>query len=282
MGQSFTIDAHSAFAFLAGAGYSIRVGLGVGLTPLRHPYDAALQARSLSSIGLERVSIAYGPGEAGFSRALLGTAYARPVSLTEEYVNIVKRLLTDGRVEFLGKHFTMSGELAPAPTAEIGAGVLRPAMAGAVARVGDIAVTWLVPAKYIADVLVPRMARERRAGQKLPRIVAIVPVALSRPGRSPLVIARAAMERHLRSRQYVEMLNGAGFNLVPDDPVSSVRQCLAQGLIAYGEPRDVLDSLAMYKSAGVDEIVLSAAGVASAVSIEDANKDLEAILRANQ
>ncbi|TFC94436.1 MULTISPECIES: LLM class flavin-dependent oxidoreductase [Cryobacterium] len=284
MGQSFGIDAHASFAYLAGAGYSIRVGMGVALTPLRHPYDAALQVRSLLSLGLSHVTVAFGPGAPEFSRAILGQPLARPVAHTEQYMSVVKQLLQTGGVQAPSELFNIQGsmQIVPAPEIEVGGGVLRPAMAAAVGRSGDVAVTWLAPPSYIADRLIPAMIENRPGGRTRPRVVAIVPVAVARPGRTARVLARAAVERHLSGSHYVSMLKQAGLEMHEKDAMRNIAEVLEHDVFVYGTPAKIISALARYEDAGVDEIVLSTVGVGNAIGLEDAVQDLRLILAANQ
>ncbi|WP_278259913.1 LLM class flavin-dependent oxidoreductase [Nocardioides convexus] len=61
-GQSVVIEPHQAFAHAAGAGLRIPLGLAVTLMPLRHPFEAAVQAASLARTTGQPLVAGYGPG----------------------------------------------------------------------------------------------------------------------------------------------------------------------------------------------------------------------------
>ena len=266
MGQSLMIESHPAFAYLAGRGCQIPVGIAVGLMPLRHPYDAAVQARSVAALMEHPVSIGYGSADPSFVTALTGAPYAQPAAAVEEYVSLVRALLRGGRVRHDGPLFHVDDALVAMqhPPVEIGAGVLRPAMARAAGRAADAAMTWLTPPAYLRDVVVPALAAgaAQAARERPPRVVAMVPVGFAAPGRSPLLLAQHTVMNHLRTVHYTDMLRRAGFDLDRSDPDSGVREVVEEGLFIHGKPGDVAREIRRYHEVGVDEVILNVTGVA--------------------
>src|SRR5882757_9565414 len=80
-GQSLVVEPHQAFAYAAGAGVRVPTGFGVTLAPLRHPLEAALQARSLALTTGESVVAGYGAGAVSFQRALMDDRYDSPIGV---------------------------------------------------------------------------------------------------------------------------------------------------------------------------------------------------------
>jgi len=276
LGQSLDIESHAALAYLAGHGVSIPVGIATALAPLRHPFDAAVQARSLAALSGAPVSIAYGASSPAFVESLYGQPWEGPARHVEEYISIVRDLVVDGRSDYHGRFYSAVSELAQRtlPTIEIGAGVLRPAMARAVGRVGDLAVTWLAPASFLSSQLVPQLAMSGR----LPRVVAMLPVAIRRPGVDPAAIAREAFLPHLATAHYTDMLRTAGVKVDPTDPEEGVRTLVREGIFAYGTPAQIRRKIDELFSAGADEVALHSGGVAGAFGWDAARSDLAAIL----
>ena len=62
-----TVDPHQTFAYLAGAGLRVPMGTSVTLLPLRHPFEAALQALLDGVTAAQLVLAAH---EAGIEAAL--------------------------------------------------------------------------------------------------------------------------------------------------------------------------------------------------------------------
>lgn len=280
VGQSLQIESNPALAYLAGAGFSIKVGVGVGLAPLRHPFDAAVQIRSLAKLSGEPVSLAIGASTPELVAALHGTAYEKPAMYVEEYMKVVRLLLEGGDANFNGKYIRNGVSLPPlsTPSVEVGAGVLRPAMARATGRSGQLAVTWLAPASYLKEVLIPNIAASVPAGAEMPRIVAMVPFALARAGVEPgRLVANAALP-HLLSEHYTDMLRQAGANVDHAEPLEGIRELLRLGIFSYGDVDAVRETIDSYFEAGADEVVLHTGGTVAASGDEQALRDLEEIL----
>jgi alkanesulfonate monooxygenase SsuD/methylene tetrahydromethanopterin reductase-like flavin-dependent oxidoreductase (luciferase family) len=283
LGQSLAVESHHALAALAGAGYRIPVGLSVALMALRHPFDAAAQARSLATLTGHAPVIGYGAAEPAFVAGLYGAPYARPASAVEEYVGVIRALLSGGPVDHRGPLFRVDRLALPGmedvPRAEIGAGVLRPGMARAAGRAADAAISWMTPPGYVRDVLIPALqAGADTAGRPRPRVVTIVHAAVARPGRSPLVLAQRGARNHLRIHHYADMLRRAGLDVDTSDPVSAARELVEEGVFLYGKPGDLAAQIRHCFAAGIDEVVLNPVAVCQVHGFEAAVADLRDIL----
>jgi alkanesulfonate monooxygenase SsuD/methylene tetrahydromethanopterin reductase-like flavin-dependent oxidoreductase (luciferase family) len=285
MGQSLRIESHPALAYLAGAGCRIPVGISVALAALRHPYDAALQARSLAALMERPVAIGYGAADPAFVVGLTGSPYTRPAAAIEEYMTAVRALLRGGRVRHQGELYDIDYVFPPMDHApvEIGAGVLRPAMARATGRAGDVAMTWLTPPHYLRDTVIPALAAgAAQAGRERPtRVVAMVPVGFDGPGRNPMLLAQNTVMNHMRKVHYTDMLRRAGLDVDRSDPIAGARELVEEGVFVYGKPGDVAGEIRRYHDAGADEVVLNVTGVGNLhgdAAVLDGLRDLTAEL----
>lgn len=170
-GQPLQLDACQGFAYAAGKGLRVPVGLAVALAPTRHPFEAALQARGLALTTGQPPVMAFGPGSTDFQRGLLGTPYTRPLAAMREYLCLVRELLEGGPVSHHGEHYTMQGRQGATshPPVHLGLGVLRGPMASLAGEVADVAVTWLTPPSYLAQELIPRMRESAEHAGRRPR-----------------------------------------------------------------------------------------------------------------
>lgn len=282
-GQSLTIEPHQAFSYLAGGGTRIPLGLGVTLMPLRHPFEAAVQAASLARISGQELTVGYGPGGRAFQSSLLPEPYASPLTASREYVGIVKGLLGGGRVEVQGEYFSCHGRLAtgPTPRIEVALGVLRPKMATLAGEIADAAVTWLTPATYLADTVLPAIQAGAATRNIKPRLVSMVPVALSRPGRVPAEVALASNEAHLRAPHYLDMLAKAGVTVSRENsPLEAAEAAVEAGAFLSGNLDQLLTAFKEYEAAGVDELVLNLTGVYLKFGPAKALAELKLLLKA--
>ncbi|MDX3854075.1 LLM class flavin-dependent oxidoreductase [Streptomyces sp. AK02-01A] len=288
-GQSLATESHQGFAHAAGSGFRVPAGLGVTLMPLRHPTEAALQARSLSLMTGESVLAGYGPGAPSVQQALLGAPYRSPLTAAREYLTAVRAALTGHQDILDGEYVHQEAVLRvmPGPPVELGLGVLRPGMARVAGEVADAAITWLTPARYLRDHIVPAVRESaEKAGRPAPRVVAMVPVALAAADRDPVQLALASNRNHLRAQHYRDMLRRGGV-VLPEATGSPAADEAAQGaaLVAgdaflYGEPDELLAKFDAYREAGADEIVLNVTGVAALFGPQAATKELRTLLTA--
>jgi alkanesulfonate monooxygenase SsuD/methylene tetrahydromethanopterin reductase-like flavin-dependent oxidoreductase (luciferase family) len=234
------------------------MGTSVTLMPLSHPFQAALQARSLAALTGQPVVAGLGTGPQPFVRALRGQAYASPLTAVREYASTVRGLLAGDRVDLRGEYHAMSGALTAmeTPPVELGLGVLRPRMAELAGELADVAITWLTPPDYLAEVLVPALtAGAERAGRPRPRVTSVVHVSLDAPDRDHLQVVAAASHAHLRAPHYADML-------------------VDSGTAAVGSADEILRAVSAYRDAGADEVVLSTIGLQA---VDGTRASLEAL-----
>lgn len=280
-GQGSGSDQSLVFSYLAGRGYEVPVGLSVNLMPYHHPFDAVHRARTLASTTRNPVVAGYGPGSLSIQRAVLGAPYPSQLGAVREYVHVLRRLLEDRRVDHVGQTLTCRAEVAdlPSPPVEIGLGVLRPRMARLAGEIADVAITWMTPAAYLRDVVVPELrAGATAAGRPTPRLVVMAPTVLAGAGRNPVQLALAGNAGHLRLPHYVDMLARAGIPTDPADPVHGGASLVAGGAVLHGDEEELHKQLREYEEAGADEIVLNVSGVATTFGPEAALADLRRLL----
>ncbi|MEV7802428.1 LLM class flavin-dependent oxidoreductase [Microbispora sp. NPDC088329] len=282
-GQSMTCDPHQTFTYVAGRGYRLPVGIGVSLMPFRHPLGAALEASHLATTMEHPVVAGYGAGWAALQHMLLGRAYGSQIGAAREYLVIMKSLLDEGKADCAGEYFTCHAELPSLsrPPVEVGLGVLRPGAARLAGEVADVAVAWLAPAAYLRDVILPSMAAGAAAARRpVPRLVAIVPFALSGPGRDASDMALASSAAHMLLPHYVDMLRRSGIAVDMRDPRASGAALAAGDAFLFGDAGDIVSKLSHYWRAGVDEIVLNPTGVFLKEGLRSALNELETIVSA--
>jgi alkanesulfonate monooxygenase SsuD/methylene tetrahydromethanopterin reductase-like flavin-dependent oxidoreductase (luciferase family) len=270
------------WAYLAGTGIRVPVGTSVALMPLRGPYDAAVQARSLAALTERPAVAAFGVGPPELADGLLGAPYARPVTAATEYARCVRALLAGRPVAHDGEYVKLRFGMVPLahPRVEVGLGVLRPAMARAAGAVADVAVTWMTPPWYLRHTLAPALAAGAGERRSRPRVVAVVHVALARRGRDPRRLALRAAGPHLASDHYTAMLREAGVAVDASDPDGGARAIAEAGVFVYGSTADVIGEIARYRAAGVDEVVVNTAGVYLTEGPDAALDDLGELLTA--
>jgi alkanesulfonate monooxygenase SsuD/methylene tetrahydromethanopterin reductase-like flavin-dependent oxidoreductase (luciferase family) len=282
-GQATLIEPHQGFVYAAGAGFRVPTGLGVTLMPLRNPYEAALQVRSLAMATGEPVVAGFGPGPISFQESLLGERYPSQLGAIREYVTAVRGLLDGGVVDVHGEYVQCKAMLPPAvsPPIEIGLGVLRKNMAKLAGQLADVAITWLTPVDYLAETVMPALREgAEEAGRPAPRLAAMVPLAVARPDRTPAEQAMASNALHLQAPHYVDMLRKAGLDVTGKDPAADAKAAVAGGAFLSGDLDELVAALKEYERAGADEIILNLTGVFNLQGQKETMNELKALLGA--
>ncbi|GAA2778663.1 hypothetical protein GCM10010452_02570 [Crossiella cryophila] len=263
-GQSLAVETFQGFAYLAGQGLRVPVGTSVTLTALRHPYETALQARSLARLTGHDLVLGLGTGTPELVAALRGRPYGSPLTAARDQLTILRGLLDGKPVQHDGRYDSMHGGLPEFehPPVSLGLGVLRPGMARVAGELADAAITWLTPPSYLGEVLVPELrAAAGAAGRAVPRVVTVVQVAVRRPGRDPHLVALNGSREHLAAPHYTDMLRQAGLRVHPSQVPLSARALVHSGTFVTGTLEEIAEGLDRYRAAGVDEVVLNTAGV---------------------
>lgn len=279
-GQNLLLDPLQGLAQMAFAGKQVPVGVGVALMPLRHPFDTASRVRSLAIATRSPVVLGLGPGPRPFQQALLGAPYARPLQACREYLEMVRKLLQGGWIRERGEYFSCEAsiEYVPHPTVHLGLGVLRPGMAELAGEIADAAITWLTPAAYLRDTVVPALRQGAdKAGRPMPRLVAMVPVARARPDADPARIAIESNGPHLRGAHYRDMLARAGIEVTDDHPTNG-RRLIEGGAFVYGDDEEIAGRLREFQDVGVDEIVINMTGALRVHGLSAVLDDLRSVL----
>ncbi|MBR8741842.1 LLM class flavin-dependent oxidoreductase [Nocardiopsis sp. MG754419] len=285
LGQTLALDPHQIHVSLAAAGHGVHGGTSVTLTPLRSPLEAALQARGAAVLTGRPYVAGYGLGAPEFVAMSRGEPYASPLTAIREYLGAVRGLLDGERVSVDGRYLSMGPtalQKMEHPPVEVGAGVLRKAMAQVAGEVADSAITWMTPSNYLQETIVPALDQgaERAGRPERPRLVTVKHFAVAREGRDPYEIAYRGAGLHLSQPHYAAMLRSAGLAIDPADPVSGARALVNFDVFATGTPKEIAREIARYYEAGVDEIVLNPCGVLLSEGTDAALRDVEDVVGA--
>jgi F420-dependent oxidoreductase-like protein len=163
---------------------TIEFGTSVLVTYVCHPALMANRAAAtVAAVGTPgRFTLGVGPSHQPVIEGMFGLSYATPGRHTEEYAQVLTRLLRGEQVSFAGEEFHVNvGPPALVDAAEVP--VLLSALGPRLLRVaGQHAagtITWMANAKAIAEHVTPRIQKAAAdASRPEPRIVAGLPVAV--------------------------------------------------------------------------------------------------------
>ncbi|WP_203580518.1 LLM class flavin-dependent oxidoreductase [Microbacterium hibisci] len=280
-GTGGATDPLQTLTFAAGSGFAVPGGIGVALMPNQHPFDLAVRAVTTALATGHPLTIGVGPA-ARVAQAAFGAPYGSVLTAADEYLTILTALLEKGTVEFAGDYWTAHAALpqTPRPRVDAGLGVLRPGMARVAGLHGARPITWLTPASYLRDTIIPRVrGGAAEADRPCPPIVAIVPAARRSGERDVRELVARGNANHISRPHYRDMLRQAGIDLEGGIAVEEQAQRIADGgAFLFGDDDELRAGVRAYAEAGVDELVVNTAGVLYTEGPHAALAEAEALL----
>ncbi|HEY0607024.1 MAG TPA: LLM class flavin-dependent oxidoreductase, partial [Herpetosiphonaceae bacterium] len=199
-----------------------------------------------------------GPSHRPAIEPTYGIKMESPLVHLREYIEVLRGVLWDGRIEHSGQFITANATLnnppqVPLLISTLGEGAFR--LAG---EVSDGAISWNCPPSYLHNVGLPAMqAGARAAGRPVPPLVAHVWVSLNRDTDAVRQAARKALAYYPRLPFYANMFAAAGY------PVENgeASDALIDSLVVMGDNDSVAARLQELLDSGLDELLLTSAPV---------------------
>src|SRR3954452_12790203 len=105
--EAYGSDTVSMLAWIAGQTRQIDLGAGVMQTPARTPAMTAMTAATIDALSGGRFRLGLGVSGPQVSEGWHGVRFAKPLSRTREYVDIVRLALARKPVAYDGEHYTL-------------------------------------------------------------------------------------------------------------------------------------------------------------------------------
>lgn len=214
IGQQFDWDAFSLLAAIAREVPEIELGTAVTHLWTAFPVHMAQQAMSLRVLSEGRFTLGLGLEHRWVIEQMWGIGWDRPVSRLDEYLDIVSSLLKTGRVEHHGDFYDVETaflRFPPDPRMQVILAALGPRMLRIAGTKADGTATWMTGPRTLANHIVPSIrAAAAEAGRPPPRVIALMPVALT--GDVPAMRERVSEEMAIYQRMpsYQAMLEREG------------------------------------------------------------------------
>lgn len=230
--------------YAAGRGHRTGVGQGVSLIPTLTPHSCAADLSGLHRLTGRRVRAYFSPGYPALQQLTHGSTWKQPLRHTRDFLLRLRALLDEHGLT---------------PHTELGLGVLQPRMAHLAGSLADGALTWLVAAPRIRDILRPALeSGARSAGRRAPTLVATLHTTAD--DTTPLHRqAGTYLAGHLAAPHYRRLLTAQGLALHGDTDTDGDALVQAGLFVPPGQVGPARDRLL---EAGADEValVLHAAG----------------------
>jgi F420-dependent oxidoreductase-like protein len=209
----FGFDAVSTLTIAGRETRRIELATGVTPTPPRHPFSLAQQAITAQAACRGRFVLGIGLSHKIVIENMLGLSYAHPAEQMREYLEVLMPAVTGKPVKFEGKHYRVQGQLQAAGGTPVPVVVaaLGPKMLEVTGRLADGTATWMTGAKTLAEHTVPTITKAARAaGRPAPRIIAALPIALTRDASAAREVANKVFAIYGQLPSYRAMLDREG------------------------------------------------------------------------
>ncbi len=142
----------SITAFAATAGLTERIKLGTSIVPTypRHPLVMVQQAQIVATLAPGRFRLGVGPSHRPTIEAM-GIDFNAPLGHLREYLQILKAIMQQGRVDFDGEHYTAHDGIAEPLDIEIMGSALRKGSFELCGAESDGAISWICPFNYLRE-----------------------------------------------------------------------------------------------------------------------------------
>ena len=248
--------------FAAAAAHTTQIRLGTSIVPIypRHPLVMAQQAVTVNALAPGRLRLGVGTSHRQVMENMYGLTMSSPLAYLREYVEVMRQVLWEGRVDQQGTFFKVVASF-PRPTQiPLLISALGEKAFGLAGEIADGAISWVCPVPYLLDTALPALrAGARTQHRPAPPLVAHIPVAMST---DEAAVERAAMPRisfYTKAPFYAHMFAEAGFPIAADG--SSIA-ALVKALVLAGNEAQVEKRLRELIASGLDELLLMLVPVA--------------------
>jgi F420-dependent oxidoreductase-like protein len=248
--------------FAAVATHTTQIRMGTSIVPIypRHPLVMAQQAVTIDALAPGRLRLGIGTSHRHVMENMYGLSMPSPLAYLREYVEVMRQVLWEGRVDHQGTFFkvvTSFPRTAQIPLLVSALGERAFRLAGEIA---DGAISWVCPVPYLLDKALPALRAGAQAQNRpSPPLVAHISVALST---DETAVHEAAMPRisyYTKAPFYAHMFAEAGFPITVD---GSGVAALVKSLVVAGDQAQVEKRLRELITSGLDELLLMLVPVA--------------------
>lgn len=247
--------------FAAAALKTERILLGTSIVPTfpRHPLALAQSAIVVDTLAPGRLRLGVGPSHKPTIEGTWGIPFEEPLEHLREYLLILRPLLSEGKVNFDGKHLKAHAQIANPIQAKLMASALRPKSFELCGELTDGAISWVCPLPYLRDVAVPAIREgAARAGRAAPPLIAHVPVVVSEDAGAVQQGASQQFAHYPRLPFYSQMFQDAGF---PEAKEGKLSERMINTLVVYGNADQVKERLRQLPSFGAGELLATPVNV---------------------
>ncbi|GHO96157.1 LLM class F420-dependent oxidoreductase [Reticulibacter mediterranei] len=256
MGGAGFADILTVLAIAATQTEQIKLGTAIVPAYSRHPLVTAQQALAVHDFAPERLRLGIGSGNRAFIEGRYGLQQTTPLRYLKEYMEVVRGVLWQGRIDHHGEFFQVVDTLprtAQVPLLIPALGLKAFRLAGEIA---DGALASLCPVPYLLEQALPALrAGAEEKSRPAPPVVACLPVAFSTDDATVSVAMRQFIQQLAQASTYARMFAQAGWASAMNGDEAALN-ALARTLVISGNEEIVRDRVQELLASGLDELLL--------------------------
>jgi len=241
---------------------TIRLGTSIVPTYPRHPLIMAQQALSINDIAPGRLRLGIGPSHQPIIEGIYGLRQETPLAHLREYVNVLRTVLWEGKIDHHGKFFNVKVSLPRKAKIPILISTLGKKAFQLAGEISDGALSWVCPVQYLISSGIPALRNGAAAAaaaaanrQSTPPLVAYISVALSEDRNAVLKAGHQMIDVYTKLPFYIQMFSDAGF---PITAGQQIKEALIDNLIVSGDEKMVATKLIeLLTATGLDELMIN-------------------------
>ena len=248
-------DAMTFFAAALMRSRDVILGTSIAPTYPRHPLVAAQQTQALDNLDPGRFRLGVGPSHQAIIEETYGIEFKAPLGHLREYLQILKTLFREGRVDYDGRYYQVHAGIPSPIDVPVMASALRQRAFELCGAEADGAISWVCPGVYLRDVALPALkAGAEKAGRPTPPLIAHAPVCVHDNPEEVYAAAREQIGFYPRAPFYASMFADAGF---PEASDGTWSDGMLDAVVLSGNEDQVEDKLKELFSFGATEILVS-------------------------
>jgi alkanesulfonate monooxygenase SsuD/methylene tetrahydromethanopterin reductase-like flavin-dependent oxidoreductase (luciferase family) len=227
------------------------------------PLALAQQVLALNDIAPGRLRLGIGPSHNSIIEGIFGLPQRKPLVHLREYVEVLRAVLWEGKVNHHGEFFNVvvtPGGLLTSPNSAhlpILVSALGEKAFQLAGEIADGALSWSCPVPYLVHTGLPALRKGAdMAGRSAspPPLVAHVQVALTTDRSLAMAAGHKLMDIYATFPFYVKMFRNAGF---PITLGSAMPDTLIDNLVISGNEDTVIAKFSELLASGLDELMVT-------------------------
>jgi alkanesulfonate monooxygenase SsuD/methylene tetrahydromethanopterin reductase-like flavin-dependent oxidoreductase (luciferase family) len=229
----------------------VQLGTSIVRTWPRHPVALAEETVAIEQLAPGRFRLGIGPTGEAQAVQTYGANYHKPLTQVREYLIVLRSLLHDGEVDFVGEHVTARARIRTpvrTPLMASAAGLRAFQLCG---EVSDGAISWVAPKSYLIKQALPAMRQgAEQAGRPVPPLIAHVPIVVNADRQVARALAREQLAPYARSVHFRGTWTRAGYN-----EAEGYSDALLDDLLVSGSEAEVAAGLVGWIKDGMGEVL---------------------------